>query len=290
MAPPQTQETAVQQMRWTTPGALSEPLVRSVPYVELTLEHPSLEPTSVGRSFFPDAVPYRSDDEHRIFYWRAVLPDDAPAPDRWTGVCATTSDLVAITHEQTYTPGIESLPEGGTELVVDGTVAGDSTTAHVTGYEPPDVELRHVTPDGVELVLPTGTTIVAPGTRETARLPAQTVQVVESEDPEETTPELVVRYPGERTLYHPPVTDRYRLFPSFGLDLADLSNPTAVPTTGGELDHRALAADLDVVLSDQPYPVRVLWQAFAHTAFDPHHDGQPKLTQFPSGLIAVTDS
>jgi len=287
MTPPRTEETERQQVRWGAAGGLSEPLVRSVPYVELKLQHPSLEPTGVGRSFFPDAVPYRTDDEHRIFYWRAVLPDDAPPPDRWTGLCATTSDLGAITHGRTYTPGIEARREEGFEVVVDGTIAGDSTTAHVTGYEPPAVELRHVTPDGVEVALPTGTTIVAPGTRETVTLPEQTVQVVGSEAPAGTTPELVVRYPGERTLYHPAVTDSYRLFPSFGLRLSALSNPIAVPTTAGELDHRALAAELDVALSERPYPVRILWQAFAHTAFDPHHDGQPALTQFQSGRIAV---
>lgn len=289
MTPPRTEGSTTVRTSWTSAGTLREPLVHSVPYVELKLEHPSLEPTSVGRSFFPDAVPYRTGEEHRIFYWRSVLSTDTPTPERWTGLCATTQNLVAITHGKSYTPQVDSTPAGEAELVVDGTIAGDSTIVAVTDYDPPAVELRHVTPDGVEVGLPTGATIVAPGTQKTFTLPPQTV-VDGSGNPVQTTSELVVRYPGERTLYHPAVTDSYRLFPSFGLTLGDVPNPIVVPTHGGELDHRALAAELNVELSELPYPVRVLWQAFAYAAFDPHQSTQPELRQFPSGLLAVRNS
>ncbi|MDY7082587.1 MAG: hypothetical protein SXQ77_09340, partial [Halobacteria archaeon] len=40
-------------------------------------------------------------------------------------------------------------------------------------------------------------------------------------------PELVVRYPGTRTLYYP--GSDYYLFPSFGLNLEDVPNPLEVP-------------------------------------------------------------
>lgn len=270
----------------TSVDAVPRPLVQTAPYVEMTVEHPSLTPTGFGTSFFPGAVPYRADDEHRVFYWRSVLPAATPAPDRWTGLVATTDELVALTHGSSHALGVDAAPDGDVEVVVDGTVAGDSTTAIVSGYEPPDVALRHVTRDAAEVALPTETAIVDAGTRETFTLPRQTV-VTDVGDSVETAPELTVRNPGERTLYHPAVDGEYRLFPSFGLALSDLLDPVAVPTSGGELDRRALAADLGVELDDQPYPVRVLWQAFAHTAFDPHEADRPALAQFPSGLLAV---
>lgn len=66
------------------------------------------------------------------------------------------------------------------------------------------------------------------------------------------------------------------------------SFPLAVPTANGELDHEALAASLGVDLSARPYPERVLWQAFAYTAFDPHADSVPELWQFPTGHLALS--
>lgn len=101
------------------------------------------------------------------------------------------------------------------------------------------------------------------------------------------TPELVVRYPGSRELHHPAPGADYRLFPSFGLELDDLPDPVPVPTTAGELDDAALATALGVDLSERPYPERVLWQAFAYTAFDPHSETTPELAQLEDGHLVV---
>jgi hypothetical protein len=77
------------------------------------------------------------------------------------------------------------------------------------------------------------------------------------------------------------------VFPSFGLDPSDLPNPMPVPTAGGELDAAALAAELGVDRSERPYPERVLWRAFAHTAFDPHADAVPELARLESGHVVL---
>ncbi|MFC6729124.1 hypothetical protein ACFQDG_10775, partial [Natronoarchaeum mannanilyticum] len=101
------------------------------------------------------------------------------------------------------------------------------------------------------------------------------------------TPELAVRFPGERELHHPASGGGYRLFPSFGLELAAVPSPVPSPTANGELDHATLAASLGVDLSGRPYPERVLWQAFAYEAFDPHADAARRLAQFPDGHVAL---
>jgi hypothetical protein len=106
------------------------------------------------------------------------------------------------------------------------------------------------------------------------------LEPIDTDDgPTTVTPELVVRYPGRQELHHPAPGADYRLFPSFGLDLAELPNPLPVPTTAGELDHEALGQSLGVDLSNRPYPERVLWQALAYTAFDPHGERGATLTK-----------
>jgi hypothetical protein len=121
-------------------------------------------------------------------------------------------------------------------------------------------------------------------------LPEQTVRLADSGGAEtEVAPALRVRFPGVRTLYHPPADEGGALFPSFGLDLGNLPNPVPVPTAHGELDHGALADALGVDLDDRPYAERTLWQAFAYAAFDPHRDDPARLRQTDAGLLVVAN-
>lgn len=129
---------------------------------------------------------------------------------------------------------------------------------------------------------------VSVGERRRIRLAEQCVQPTdEDSEPTTVTPELVVRYPGRRELHHPARGGTYRLFPSFDLELDEVPNPLPIPTTADELDDTALATRLGVDLSRRPYPERVLWQAFAYTAFDPHTDATPELTQLDMGHIVL---
>lgn len=264
------------------------PLVWTGPYVECKLEHRGLEPTCFGEQFFPDSVPYRTDSESRVFYWRSRLPDVTTATDTWTGLCATTHELLPVTHDNGYEPTLFQTCESGSELVVDGAIVGDAKTALVSEYTAPEIELRHVTTDCAEFVIDGEVTLVPVGEREKISLSERTVET-EYGTWVTTTPELVVRFPGERTIYHPAPGSEYHLLPSFGLDLDDIPNPLEVPTEWGELDHETLATDLGIDITSRPYPERVLWQAFAFTAFEPNASGTVELTQFPSGELAVRE-
>ncbi|AGB32694.1 hypothetical protein C488_08597 [Natrinema pellirubrum DSM 15624] len=274
------------------------PLVERVPYVELRLEHPSLEADRFGDAFFPDAIPYEFRGERRVFYWRSVLPPDGPAPADWTGVCATTHGLRALTADGTRSPSL--WPQDGTigdgaasgtdavrELVVDGTVAGDSTVAAVRDYSPPAIAVRATDADAVSLETPAGPLSVPAGERTTVELSSQSVRSATDGESRTVTPRLRVRYPGQRTLYHPARGADTAVFPSFGLDLETLPNPVPVPTAAGELDDRGLAAALGVDLSERPYPERVLWQAIAYGAFDPHRGAEPRLSQPRDDLLRL---
>jgi len=88
-------------------------------------------------------------------------------------------------------------------------------------------------------------------------------------------------------VYHPAPGGNYHLFPSFGFDVDEIPNPLDVPTAWDELDHETLAETLDLDITSRPYPERVLWQAFAFTAFEPNARQSVELTQFPSGEIGV---
>ncbi|WP_137285742.1 hypothetical protein [Halorussus salinisoli] len=278
------------EIRWTKSPHTDwpNPMVGTFPYVELKLEHPDLAPTRYGESFFPDAVPYEFDGDHRVFYWRPTL--DASTSDRtgWEGICATTDALSVVTESGPHAPDLVSRRGDESEVVVGGTVAGDSTTTLVGSYSVPDVRIRELSASRLEL-LADGTEYVVPaGTRRRVSLAEQTVERADGDGgTASVTPELVVRFPGERELHHPAPGAEYRLFPSFGLELDTVSRPVPVPTTKGELDYAALATSLGVDLSNRPYPERVLWQAFAYTAFDPHTSPVPRLTQFPTGRLAL---
>ncbi len=273
------------------------PLVERVPYVELRLEHPSLEADRFGDAFFPDAIPYESRGERRVFYWRSALPPDGPASADWTGVCATTHGLRALTADGTRSPPLwtrdgtiggdaVSGADAVHEIVVDGTVAGDSKLAAVRDYSPPAIPVRSVDADAVSLETPAGTRTVAAGERTTVELPSQSVVTADGES-RTVTPRLRVRYPGPRTLYHPARGADAALFPAFGLDLETLPNPVPVPTAAGELDDRGLASALGVDLAERPYPERVLWQAVAYGAFDPHRETEPRLSQPRDDLLRL---
>ncbi|WP_135365677.1 hypothetical protein [Halosimplex halophilum] len=277
----------VEWRRVSLDGAPS-PVVRRVPYLELKLEHPDLEPTGRGDRFFPDAVPYELDGRPRVFYWRPAL-DASTCPDGWVAACATTHGLAGFGSLPTAPPPLVSGHGEATVVVVDGAVGGDATTARVRSYDPPAVRVDAVTESAVELTVAGAVREVPVGERRRFELAEQRVEPADVDGETAVAPELVVRYPGRRELHHPvPGTDS-RVFPSFGLDLDDLSNPLPVPTAAGELDDAALATAVGVDLSERPYPERALWQAFAYTAFDPHADAAPTLGQLPDGRIVLRD-
>lgn len=269
----------------SAPG-FEDPLVWTGPFVECKLEHRGLEPTCVGEQFFPDSIPYRTDSEQRIFYWRSRLPDVTTVAETWTALCATTHELVPLTHDETHRPSLFQACASGSELVIDGAIVGDAKTAFVSEYSAPEIDLRYVTGDCAEFVVSGETKLVPVGESDRFELPKQTVET-EFGTPVTTVPHLVVRFPGERTLYHPGSGSDYHLFPSFGLDLDDVPTPLDVPMNHGQLDQEALAEELGVDITSRPYPARILWQAFVFTAFDPTASSPVELTQFPSGKIAV---
>jgi hypothetical protein len=94
--PRQTTDTA--SIRWgqVRPADCPKPLVHETAYVECKLEHPNLEPTAFGDSFFPDAVPYQDENCHRVFYWRPVL--DAGADTRDIRCVLGTFDFEPFSH------------------------------------------------------------------------------------------------------------------------------------------------------------------------------------------------
>jgi hypothetical protein len=272
----------------STSDEYPNPMVIRTPYAECKLEHPALEPTSFGRSFFPDAVPYGVDSDHRVFYWRPGLREKTFDPSSCAGVCATTNTLWVVPDTGESELELVSSTDDPTDVVVDGTVAGDSTTVRVRGYETPEVAVRQLSTSQLELLVDGVSYTLRSETRRRISLPERTVDVAgDDEASTVVVPKLVIRFPGEREVHHPAPDGSYRLFPSFGLDLGEIANPLAVPTANGELDDDALANLLGVDLSARPYPERVLWQAFAYTAFDPHTDASPRLLQFPSGHLAV---
>ncbi|WP_459193225.1 hypothetical protein [Halosimplex sp. J119] len=267
---------------------VTAPIVRECPSFEVKLEHPGLDPSGRGDRFFPDAVPYELDETARTFYWRPALAAESAEPDDWDLVCATTHELAGLDGFPAAVPAVATDGEDGTTVVVGGTVAGDSTTSRVRSYATPTVSLDGLSDDAVAITAEGDEYQVSRGDRRCIRLAERRVEPV-AEDGGQTTvmPELVVRYPGRRELHHPAPGASYRLFPSFGLDLDDVPRPLAVPTAAGELDDEALARKLGVDLSQRPYPERVLWQALAYTAFDPHAETTAALTQLETGHIVV---
>ncbi|MFB6152629.1 MAG: hypothetical protein ABEJ27_00105 [Halodesulfurarchaeum sp.] len=273
--------------RHLSPDEITAPIVQSVPYLELKLEHPGLEPSGHSEQFFPDAVPYRLDATPRVFYWRSALSPSADDPGAWELACATTHDLVGLTPP-TDGPSLVTEGANGWILVVDGTIAGDATTSHVAAYSNPTLTVEAVSDTTIALTVNGTETSVSIGERRRIRLAGQSVEPVPDGGASTTvTPELVARFPGRRELHHPARGASYRLFPSFDLTLEDLPNPLAVPTTAGELDDAALATNVGVDLSQRPYPERILWQAFTYTAFDPHAGATSGLTQLDTGHHVV---
>lgn len=275
------------EWRRTPPDAVSAPIVRSLPYLELKLEHPALEPIAYGDRFFPDAVPYELGGASRVFYWRPAVAPSAAAPVNWELACATPHDFVGLDSLPADGPPLVTEGQSSTMLVVDGTIAGDTTTARVASYSVPGVSIDSRSAGEIELTVAGDDYSVLAGGRRRIGLPKQRVEPVGGDGESTVTPELVVRFPGWRELHHPAPEATYRLFPSFDLDLDEIPNPLAVPTTTDELDDSALAAELGVDLSRRPYPERVLWQAFVYTAFDPHIEVTPELTQLETGHIVV---
>lgn len=268
-------------------AAVSDPLLRRVPYVECKLEHPDLDPAGFGERFFPDAVPYALAGGDRVFYWRPAIETAGSTGDSWLAACATTEGVVGLDSVPSRVPALAAAVPDGVAVVVDGTVGGESTRTVLEGYDPPSVGLASVDADAVELTVDGRTESVGAGDRRRIALAERRVDPVEGE-PTVVEPELAVRYPGRRVLHHPAPDGAGRLFPSFGLDLDSLPRPLSVPTAAGELDDGALAERIGVDLADRPYPERVLWQAFAYEAFDPHADGVPALAQSRTGHLVLT--
>ncbi|WP_226042938.1 hypothetical protein [Natrinema sp. DC36] len=160
--------------------------------------------------------------------------------------------------------------------------------AHVQDYETPNLRIVDVTPDSIRLAVDGDDFEVAAGGRRRIELSPRAVELIGEDEPEEITPELSVRYPGRREIHHPASNASDRLFPSFDLDLTSLANPLAVPLQNGELDHVALATDLGISLEERPCPERVLWQAFAYTAFDPRRKSVPDIGRTYDDHLVVT--
>jgi hypothetical protein len=280
------------EWRELSPDAFPSPIVRRVPYLEVKLEHPDLEPDGHGDRFFPDAVPYELDEVPRVFYWRPALAVSSGEPENWDLICATPRELVGIDSLPADGPSLATEGASGNILVVDGTVAGETTTSHVASYTVPELTVDDLSETRVELTVNETEYSVSIGERRRIRLSEQCVQPGTGDgDSTNVTPELGIRYPGRRELHHPAPGATYRLFPSFDLDFDEIPNPLPIPTTAGELDDGALATKLGVDLSERPYPERVLWQAFAHTAFDPHSDVSPEITRMdPDHIVLRTRS
>lgn len=270
---------------------ITPPIVRQISYLELKLEHPALEPSGHSDRFFPDAIPYESEGTSRVFYWRPALVPSTTDPKDWELACATTHELVGFNSLPASGPPLVTEDASGTILVVDGTVAGDATTSHVSSYSAPGLSIDSRSDTVVELSANGTSHTISVGSRRRIRLSEQCIQPVGNDSESTTvTPELVVRYPGRRELHHPAPSATYRLYPSFDLNLDEIPNPLPVPTMAGELDDRALATKLGVDLSKRAYPERVLWQAFAHTAFNLHTDVTPALTTLNTGHIVLRTS
>ncbi|WP_226023857.1 hypothetical protein [Halomicrobium salinisoli] len=290
MSEPGSADGAATTVEWRrlSPDAVASPVVRRLPYLEVKLEHPGLEPTARGGRFVPDAVPYELDGTPRVFYWRSALTPSSGEPSAWELTCASTHELVGVAALPSDGPALVTGAGDVTTLIVEGTVAGDATTCRVRSYDAPAVAVTDRSESGIELTVAGTDYELSAGERRRIALPEQRVEPLDGDrDPTTVAPELAVRYPGRRELHHPARGGGYRLFPSFGADLDEVANPLAVPTAAGELDHAALAADLGIDLSRRPYPERVLWQAFAYAAFDPHADGTPAVTQLESGHLVV---
>ncbi|MFB6352632.1 MAG: hypothetical protein ABEJ92_00950 [Halobacteriales archaeon] len=287
----ESSSSATVDVPWSpAPDDVADPVVARLPYVELKLEHEGVEATRFGEGFFPDAVPYETSTESRVFYWRCALVDDAPAAAEWAGACATPIALTPVTDAEPAVPRLAVERPEGWEVVVEGTVAGDARSVVLEGYEPPSVAVRRGSSPEVTVAVDGEPHAVAPGDRTAVRLPERPARVV-GDDGSTTrvVPRLSVRYPGRRTLYHPAPGGDGAVFPAFGLELETLPNPVPVPVSGDELDHRALASALGVDLTARPYPERVLWQAFAYQAFDPHRDTQPRLGQPSPALLGLAN-
>jgi len=267
---------------------VSDALVRQIPYIELKLEHPGLEPSGHGERFFPDVVPYELDGVPRVFYWRPALTSTVGDPDDWKLVCATTHELSGFDALPTEGPPLVTDEGDGTTLVIGGTIGGETTKRHVESYTTPALSINSCSDSEVRLTVDGAEYRVSNGQRRRIRLAERTVDPSDGDGGSTTViPELVVRYPGPRELHHPPPGSTYRLFPSFDLGIDEIPDPLSIPTTANELDDAALATKLGVDLSQRPYPERVLWQAFAYTAFDPHTDAIPELTQLETGHIVL---
>lgn len=287
-ADPTAENGAVVEWRRIAPDTVSPPVVERVPYLELKLEHPDLEPTGYADQFYPDGVPYELGGTERTFYWRRALSPSSAHPTDWRLACATTHELAGIDSLPAPAPALTTEDGANVAVVVGGTVAGDATTAHLQSYAPPTVSIGGVSDSAVELNVDETTQHVSAGDRRRLPLADQSVDPAGSDTTRTTvTPELVVRYPGTREVHHPAPGASHRLFPCFGLDLCEVPNPLAVPTTAGELDDSALATALGVDMTERPYTERVLWQAFVYTAFDPHAKGTPELAQQETGHIVL---
>jgi len=274
--------------RYVPPDTVEPPVGRTVPYLECKLEHTSLDPTGYSDTFFPDAVPYELDGTASVFYWRPTLDRDTPPPEDWRLACATTTGFSAYSGFPAEIPPLTTESRDGVTVIVDGTVAGEAATVRLPSYRQPEIRVGGLRGDTVSLTVDGEDYTFGPGERQRVQLEERRVEPLDEKATSVVaTPELVVRYPGRRELHHPALGTTDRLFPSFGLDIETVPNPVSVPTTAGELNHQALAEELGVDLAARPYPERVLWQAFAYSAFDPHEKGVPRITQLSTDQIIL---
>lgn len=265
----------------------ASPIVKRLPYVEVQLSYPELNATHHNGVFFPHGVPYRVDDEERVFYWSDAVSSSSRSPCRWASVCATTWSVTPIVSRAATRPELWVDHDGRYEVVVDGDVTAEARTTMIRRPSPPAVTLTPYE-ESHRIVTRSESIRLEVGDSYDQQLPPG--QVVLDDEPNTditVTPRLTVRYPGVRTLYHPAPGSDTVLFPSFGIDLETIPNPVPVQMTGETVDEQALAAELSVTLDERPYAERVLWQAFTYTVFGPHRSEPPRLARTDGDLLIL---
>jgi len=276
-------------VRWerAPAGSFRDPITVEVPYLELTLEHPGLEPTELGESFFPTRFPTFSMASNGCSTGGTRSPRSIRA--RPIGVASARrrtnwrrSHRGRLTRRRS-TARTESVRRGGRRDRRGATrrqrVCALLRTASRYGRRHHRGGC-HGRDGGRQLRIPVGD-------RASISLPERQVTLEEQTNRRRRSRRgCPFGIPASKRSITPIRLPEYRLFPSFDLDL-DAGRPVTIPTSHDELEPIALADTLDVDLVSRPYPERVLWQAFAFEVFDPHRDGCPRLAQYPSGLLAV---
>lgn len=266
-------------------GSSKDPIVKDLRYVEAKLEFPELEPTGQLDRYFPLGVPLGGSEAGEVFVWQSALFEPSSDHRRWGLAVATVGGLAGFQRPPVRIPFTGGA--SGDSVIVRGTVLGEAELARLESYEHPTVRIEGIDDDEVVIGAGEIEIEVPSGSRVSERLSPRRARSSDGNRDIEVTPQLEIRYPGRRRLLHPPPEEDMMLFPDFGLDLETLPQPLPVPTVAGELEHHALAEALGVDIRRGSYARRVLWQAFAYTAFDPHRDAPAIIERCSNGRLLV---